>query len=78
MRIFISIFVVLLPFHFLTQNKIYDSLIPIINNSPEDSNKVMALNYLSTELVEINLDTSIILSNQSLSIAKKKLTGKKG
>lgn len=46
-------------------------MIPIINNSPEDSNKVMALNYLSTELVEINLDTSIILSNQSLSIAKK-------
>src|SRR5689334_25207145 len=51
------------------QNKI-DSLLNVLKGAKEDTNKVNTLNDLGLELTNNNIDTSIILANQALSLSK--------
>lgn len=68
-----------------SQNRRIDSLLTLLKNSevkcPEpcmgDTNKIKQLNSLARQLMHTNPDTSIILSNQALSMAEK-LSWKKG
>ena len=59
-----------LTFHisFAQQNKI-DSLVTLIKTDKEDTNKVIHLNALGWELKSSNLDTSIIVYYQAVSLA---------
>ena len=54
-----------------------DSLFSVLKTTREDSNKVKALNSLAWLLKKNNVDTSILLSTQALSISEKQ-TWEKG
>ena len=58
------------------QNKT-DSLLSLLKKDKEDTNKILHLNALAWELKSNNPDTSILLSNQALTLAEKH-TWKKG
>jgi tetratricopeptide (TPR) repeat protein len=62
----------LFPCLLFGQHKKSDSLFTFLKADKEDTNKVIHLNQLSNELIYFNIDTSIILSNQALSLAEKK------
>lgn len=61
----------------LAQQTKIDSLKNLLHKSKEDTNKVNRLNHIGWELMYKNLDSSIILGNQELSLAQK-LKWKKG
>lgn len=52
------------------QQKI-DSLLNVLKTAKEDTNKVNRLNAIGWELMNINPDTSILLSTQALQLAEK-------
>lgn len=51
--------------------QLIDSLLNVLKTAKEDTGKVKCIYRLGQEMINYNPDTSIILSNQALTLAKK-------
>ncbi len=59
--------VICVPFSF-SQNRITDSLLTLLKNDKNDTNKIIHLNSLGWDFLYENPDTSTVLSNQALDV----------